>query len=81
MPWGRPDQPKSAPSPFPVLLHVGGDPIRVLLPGVEHKPSAVWAAIVTNMQGQITRATTDDGRVIVINWSQVQAVTYDDLAG
>lgn len=78
MAWGRQDQPKAASTPFPVTLHVGGEPIHVLLPGVEHRRSAVWANVATNMQGQITGAKTVDGRAVVINWSQVQAVTYDE---
>ncbi|GAB4077107.1 hypothetical protein GCM10028781_18720 [Nostocoides australiense] len=78
MSWGRSDPPKAASAPYPVTLHVGGEPVRILLPGVEHRRAAVWAHIATNMQGQITGATTADGKAVVINWSQVQAVTYDE---
>lgn len=78
MAWGRQEQPEAAPSPFPITLHVGGEPIEALLTGVEHSQSAVWAKIATNMQGQITGAKLVDGRAVVINWSKVQAVTYDE---
>lgn len=78
MAWGRQEQPKAELSPFPGTLHVGGEPIRVLLPEVEHRRSAIWAALAVNMQGQITGAKTVDGKAVVINWSKVQAVTYDE---
>ena len=63
-----------------VTVHVGGDPIEV---GVELYGSgpiteaSVWATVSTHMtNATITRNRTPDGRIVIVNWPHVHAVSY-----
>lgn len=77
MAWGRPSGPSQR---FPVTVFVGGQAVQVMVADIGNGPInevTPWAVISTYMSGgTMTREETPEGRSIIVNWPQVQAVIY-----
>lgn len=64
---------------FVATVHVSDQSIDVSMDteNLQAGPNAIWAILATKIKnGTISGHRTTDGREIIVNWSQVQAVTY-----
>jgi hypothetical protein len=67
--------------PFVATVHVSSGPLDLTLDteNLEAGPRAIWAVLSTKISGgTISGHKTTDGRDVIVNWSRVEAVTYQN---
>ncbi|WP_395244017.1 hypothetical protein ACGGZK_18130 [Agromyces sp. MMS24-K17] len=75
----QPAPPANTEAPFVVTLHLGSGELDVQMTteNLDAGPNAIWAILATKLKNDtINGLKTADGRDVIVNWSQIAAVTY-----